>query len=81
MAATSHGVMAGKMHMYEVSCVLCAVKLDNKACGINVRGCFSFPIETELRKLSLKLAIDDNTRFCFASLCKLKKKKTLEEKF
>ena len=81
MAATSHGVVAGMMHMYEVSCLLCAVKLDDKASRINVRGRSSFPIETELRKLPLKLAIDDNTRLCFPCLRKLKKKKSLEENF
>ena len=81
MAATSHGIAVGKMHMYEVFCVLCAVKLDDKASRINVRGRSSFPIETELRKLPLKLAIDDNTRLCFPCLRKLKKKKSLEENF
>ena len=55
MAATSHGVVAGMMHMYEVSCCLCAVKLDDKASRINVRGRSSCPIETELTKLPLKL--------------------------
>jgi len=79
MAATSHGVVAGMMHMYEVSCVLCAVKLDDKASRINVRGRSSFPVESELRKLPAKLAIDDNTRLCFPCLRKLKKKKSLEE--
>ena len=81
MAATSHGIAVRKMHMYEVFCVLCAVKLDDKASRINVRGRSSFPIETELRKLPLKLAINDNTRLCFPRLCKLKKKKSLEENF
>ena len=81
MAATSHGLVVGKMHMYEVFCVLCAVKLDDKASRINVRGRSSFPIEVELRKLPLKLAIDDNTRLCFPCLRKLKKKKSLEENF
>ena len=55
MAATSHGVVAGMMHMYEVSCCLCAVKLDDKASRINVRGGSSCLIETELTKLPLKL--------------------------
>ena len=64
MVATSHENVVGKMHMYEVFCVLCAAKLDVKASRINVRGRSSFPIETELRKLPLKLAIDDNTRLC-----------------
>ena len=81
MAATSHENVVGKMHMYEVFCVLCAAKLDDKASRINVRGRSSFPIETELRKLPLKLAIDDNTRLCFPCLRKLKKKKSLEENF
>ena len=81
MAATSHGLVAEKMHMYEVFCVLCAVKLDDKASRINVRGRSSFPIEVELRKLPIELAIDDNTRLCFPCLRKLKKKKSLEENF
>ena len=38
-------------------------------------------MKTELRKLPLKLAIDDNTRLCFPGLRKLKKKKSLEENF
>ena len=50
------------MHMYEGVWVLCAVKLDDKASGVNLRGRFSFPIELELTKLPLKLAIDDSTR-------------------
>ena len=29
MAATIHENVVGKMHMYEVFCVLCAVKLDD----------------------------------------------------
>lgn len=61
--------------------VLCALKLDDKASRINVRGRSSFPIETELRKLPLKFAIDDNTRLCFPCLRKLKKKKSFEENF
>ena len=81
MAAASHGIVVGKMHMYEVVCVLCTVKLEDKASRINVRGRSSFPIETELRKLSLKLSIDDNTRLCFPCLRKLKKKKSVEENF
>ena len=64
MAATSHENVVGKMHMYEVFCVLCAANLDDKASRINVRGRSSFPIETELRKLPLKLAMDDKTRLC-----------------
>jgi len=64
LAATSHENVVRKMHMYKVFCVLCAAKLDNKASRINVRGRSSFPIETELRKLPLKLAIDDNARLC-----------------
>ena len=79
MTAASHGILVGKM--YEVVCVLCTVKLDGKASRTNVRGHSSFPIETELRKLPLKLAIDDNTRLCFPCLRKLKKKKSAEENF
>lgn len=68
MAATSHENLTGQTNMYEVFCVLCAVKLDDKASRINVRGRSSFPIETELRNLPLKLAIDDNTGLCFPCL-------------
>ena len=46
------------MHIYEVVWFLCAVKLDDKASGVNLRGRTSFRIEVELRKLTLKLAID-----------------------
>ena len=81
MAAASHGIVVGKMHMYEVVCVLSTVKLEDKASRINVRDRSPFPVETELRKLPLKLAIDDNTRLCFPCLHKLKKKKSLEENF
>jgi len=81
MAATSHENMVGKMYMYEVFSVLCATKLDNKASRINVRDHSSFPIETELRKLPLQLAINDNTHLCFPCLRKLKKKTSLEENF
>ena len=42
MAATSHGSVHGSMHMYEDVCVLCAVKLEDKASRINVRDRTSF---------------------------------------
>ena len=51
--------------MYEGVWVLCAVKLDDKASAVNLRGRTSFPIELELTKLPLKLAINDSTRMCF----------------
>ena len=73
--------MVDGMHMHEVVCVLCAVNLDDKASRVNVRGRTSFPIEVELRKLPLKLVIDDSTRVCFPCFRKLKKKKSLEENF
>ena len=79
MAAVSHGTMNSSMHMYEVLCVLCAVKLEDKASRINVRGRSTFPIEAELRKLQLNVAIDDSSRVCFPCLRKLKKRKSLEE--
>jgi len=72
MATTSHGVVAGMMHMY---------KITNKASRINKRDQSSFLIETELRKLLLKLAIDNNTHLCFPYLCKPMKKKSWEESF
>ena len=50
------------IHMYEGVWVLCAVRLDDKASGVHLRGRSSFPIELELTKLLLKLAIDDSTR-------------------
>ena len=37
MAATSHESVHGSMHMYEDVCVLCAVKLEDKASRINIR--------------------------------------------
>ena len=37
MAATSHESAHGNMHMYEDVCVLCAVKLEDKASRINIR--------------------------------------------
>ena len=46
MAATSHGSVHGSKHMYEDVCVLCAVKLEDKASRINVCDCTSFSIET-----------------------------------
>ena len=53
------------MCIYEGVCVLCAVKLDDKASAVNLRGRPSFPIELELTKLPFKLAINDSTRMCF----------------
>ena len=50
------------MYMYEAVWVLCAVKLDDKTSGVNLRGRTSLPIELELTKLPLKLAI-------IASMC------------
>ena len=46
MAASSHGSVHGSMHMYKDVCVLCAVKLEDKAPRINVRDRTSFSIET-----------------------------------
>ena len=46
MAATSHGSVHGSMHMYEDVWVLCAVKPEDKASGINVLDRTSFSIET-----------------------------------
>ena len=46
MTATSHGSVHGSMHMYEDVCVLCAVKIEDKASRINVRYRTSFSIET-----------------------------------
>lgn len=81
MVVMSYGFVVGKMYMYEVFCVLCVVKFDDKVFRINVWGCFFFLIEVELRKLLLKFVIDDNICLCFFCLCKLKKKKFLEENF
>ena len=67
--------------MYEVFCVLCAVKLDDKASRVNVRGRSSFPIEVELRKLPLKLAIDDKHSFVFSLSSQAKEEKVLRGKF
>ena len=46
MAATSQRSVHGSMHMYEDLCVLCAVKLEDKASRINLRDRTSFSIET-----------------------------------
>ena len=46
MAATSHGSVHGGMHTYEYVCVLCTVKIEDKASRINVRDRTSFSIET-----------------------------------
>ena len=81
MAATSHGSVHGGMHIHEVVCVLCAVKLEDKGSRVNVRGRTSFPIENELRKLPMNVAVDENSRICFPCLGKLKKRKSLEEQF
>lgn len=40
----SHGAMNSSMHMYEMFCVLCAVKLDEKASRINVRDHSTFQV-------------------------------------
>ena len=48
MAATGHGAVNGRMHMYEVLCVLCFVKFNDKVSRVNVRGRSSFPIDAEL---------------------------------
>ena len=79
MVAASHGTVNSSMHMYEVLCVLCAVKLKDKASRINVRGHSTFPIEAELRKLQLNVAVNDTSCVCFPCLRKLKKRKSLEE--
>ena len=73
MAATSHGSVHGGMHIHEVVCVLCAVNLEDKGSRVNVRGRTSFPIENELRKLPMNVAVDENSRICFPCLRKLKK--------
>ena len=39
------------MNMYGVVCVLCAVKFEESASRINVRGRCVFPVETEMMKL------------------------------
>ena len=53
------------MYMYEGVWDLCAVKLDDKASGVNLRVRTSFPIELELTKLPFKFAINNSTRKCF----------------
>ena len=58
MAATSIDCM----NIYEGVWALCAVKLDDKASGLNLWGRTSLPIKLELMKLPLKLAINDSTR-------------------
>ena len=46
MTATSHGSVHGSTHLYEDVCVLCAVKIEDKASRISVRDRTSFSIET-----------------------------------
>ena len=58
------------MYMYQGVWVVCAVKLDDKASGVNLRGRTFLPIELELTKLPLKLEINDSTRMCFPWHCK-----------
>ena len=41
------------MYMYEGVWVFCAVKLNDKASGVNLRSHTSLPIELELTKLSI----------------------------
>ena len=48
MAATSHGSVHGS-----IMCVLCAVKLEDKASRINVRDRNSFSMEDELKNLPI----------------------------
>ena len=43
------------MHMYEDACVLCAVKLGDKASRINVRDRTSFSIEDELKNVPINV--------------------------
>ena len=49
----------------KVSGVFVPLSLTIKASGVNLRGRTSLPIELELTKLPLKLAINDSTRLCF----------------
>lgn len=77
MAATSHGNVTGQMHMYEVFCVLCAVKLDDKASRINVRGRSSFTIETELKKVAAKACNRRQHSFVFSLSAQAKEEKVL----
>ena len=68
MAATS----VDCMFLYEGVWVLRAVKLDDKAFGVNLRGRTSLPIQLELTKLPLKLAkINDSTRMVFPVIAKV----------
>ena len=46
MAAMSHGSMHGSVHMCEDVCVLCAVKVEDKASRKNVPDHTSFSIKT-----------------------------------
>ena len=60
-------------------CALCTTQLDQSTSRINVLGHSLFPVETEVRKLQLKILIDERTRICISCLRRLKKKKALEE--
>ena len=65
--------------MYGVVCALCAVKFEEFASRINERGRCVFPVETEMMKLPVVIAIDDKSRICSPCLRKLTKEKPLEE--
>ena len=52
--------MVDCIHMYQVVWVLCPIKLDIEASGVNLLGHTSFSIELELMKLPLKLSVDDS---------------------
>ena len=67
MVATSNGRVHGSMHMYEVVCVLCTEKLEDKASRINVQGYNSFPIEDELKTFPINVIIDDSSCMLFLS--------------
>lgn len=53
LRVTSHGLIVDSMHMSEVVCVLCAVKVNDKASTVDLRGQTSFPVELSCR-LSLQ---------------------------
>ena len=77
MAATSHG----KMHMYELFCVLCAAKLDDKASRINVRGRSSFPVWNWVKEAAAKACNRWQHSFVFSLSSQAKEEKVLRGKF
>lgn len=75
---TSHGLIVDSIHMSEVVCVLCAVKVNDKASTVDLRGQTSFPVELSCR-LSLQ-SVTAMMHVWFPYLHKLKGKSPWRQK-